>query len=372
MKLRFTATAGKPAVAKALPPIAGYAELPELKQSWLEGFLPIGDRLIPRISSRLGWADRLGALRMRLGFGRDSYRVLPGLYASGSPSPDSHVLVTANYKLTLDSVRRELAGIDAWILVLDTKGVNVWCAAGKGSFGTEGLLSMIARTRLADVVSHNVLILPQLGATGVSAPEVARRGRFRVSWGPVLAADIPAYLASGGVKTEAMRHVPFGLRERMAVAPVEFTQAWPFLAGGLALAFLAALPFGPGYAARAAGIAAALAGSVLVGSFAFPALLPHLPWRAFAAKGAVLGGLWGICAAALGALAGGGTSPALAAASVLCSAAIVSFIGMGFTGSSTYTSQAGAALEVERGLPWMLGSLALGLCLGAAARVFGL
>ena len=36
--------------------------------------------------------------------------------------------------MTVDLVRGDLAGVDAWLLVLETYGVNVWCAAGKGTF----------------------------------------------------------------------------------------------------------------------------------------------------------------------------------------------------------------------------------------------
>jgi len=37
-----------------------------------------------------------------------------------------------------------MPGRNLWILILDTKGVNVWCAAGKGTFGTEELVFRIA------------------------------------------------------------------------------------------------------------------------------------------------------------------------------------------------------------------------------------
>jgi CO dehydrogenase/acetyl-CoA synthase gamma subunit (corrinoid Fe-S protein) len=74
---------------------------------------------------------------MRWGIGRHRYRIEPGLYAVGTPGSDSPVLVTANYKMSFDALRRELGGLDAWILVLETDGINVWCAAGKGTFGTE-------------------------------------------------------------------------------------------------------------------------------------------------------------------------------------------------------------------------------------------
>ena len=102
------------------------------------------------ISPALGPADRVGAWKARWGIGRMSYLVPPGLYAVGDPTPSDPVLVTANYKMSYDLVRRELAGRNAWLLVLETYGINVWCAAGKGTFGTEELVARIAATRLAE------------------------------------------------------------------------------------------------------------------------------------------------------------------------------------------------------------------------------
>ena len=57
-----------------------------------------------------------------------NYSVPPGL-RDREPTGDSDVFVTANYKLTFDILRRELKGLHAWVLVLDTKSINVWCAA---------------------------------------------------------------------------------------------------------------------------------------------------------------------------------------------------------------------------------------------------
>jgi hypothetical protein len=275
--------------------------------------------------------------------------------------------VSANYKLSFDRLRAALDGLDAWILVLDTKGINVWCAAGKGSFGTAELLAKLSGTRLAELVTGRKLVLPQLGATGVSAPEIARLSDFRVVWGPVLAKDIGAFLGAGMRKTEAMRLVPFGLRERLAVAPVEFTQAWPPFAAALPLALLYALPADGFFLGRAAALLGAAWGGLLVASFGFPALLPWLPFRAFALKGALLGLAWGLGASLLL-----GAPPLGAAGLCLSLGAVVAFIAMGFTGASTFTSQGGTALEVKIGLPAMLSSLGLGLGLGAASRVFGL
>lgn len=49
----------------------------------------------------------------------------------------------------------------SYILVLDTKGINVWCAAGGGYFSTDELVNRIETTHLPEVVKHYVLILPQ-------------------------------------------------------------------------------------------------------------------------------------------------------------------------------------------------------------------
>lgn len=89
------------------------------------------------------------------------YTVDPGLYGIGDPDPESPVLVTANYKMSFDLLKRAVSGLDAWILVLDTFGINVWCAAGKGTFGTDESVDRIESSGLGDVVSHRRLIVPQ-------------------------------------------------------------------------------------------------------------------------------------------------------------------------------------------------------------------
>jgi hypothetical protein len=354
--------------------LPGYSKLEEPQPAYVSGYVAAGDRLVPRVSTRLTAKDRLGGIAVRWDIGRSDYIVEPGLYAVGDPDKASPALVSANYKLSFDALRKELEGLSAWILVLDTKGVNVWCAAGKGTFGTAELLDKIARLRLGDILSHKLLILPQLGASGVSAPEIARVSSFRVVWGPVRAVDVKAFLAAGMKKTEAMRRVEFRLADRMAVAPVEIAQAWPFFLGAAALSVLGALPFGADFASRLGLLLAATLGSILAGALAFPALLPFLPTKAFSIKGAILGALWGLLCAAGAAYAGssgGGMSLGLGAALVLVSAPVASFIALNFTGSSTFTSQGGAKLEVERSIVPAVASLVVGIGLGGAARVFG-
>ena len=112
------------------------------------------DVCIDMVSTRLGWKDYFGGFKARWGINRDNYKVAPGLYAVGNPDKGSNVFVTANYKLTFDVLRKNLVGVDGWLLVLDTKGVNVWCAAGKGTFGTEELIERIEKSGLSRVVDH--------------------------------------------------------------------------------------------------------------------------------------------------------------------------------------------------------------------------
>jgi len=337
-----------------------------MPEPWIVGRIPMLDRTIPVVSTTLSRADVIGGWKVRWDIGRKSYTVPPGLFAVGKPTVDSPVLVTANYKLTFDRLRKELAGIDAWILVLDTKGINVWCAAGKGTFGTRELVLRMNEARLDQVVRHKTLILPQLGAPGVSAPAVKKATGWRVVYGPVRARDIPAFLANGMKKDERMRTVEFRLADRMAIASVEFAHSWPILLAMLAVSIPFALPFGAGYGARLLRVFLPLAGSVVVATLAFPALLPYLPFRAFSLKGAVLGILWGVASS----LAAEASLPG-AAAMTLTTAPIVSFLAMNFTGSSTFTCQTGAEREVRRGAIPMAASLLLGVGGSVAARIIG-
>lgn len=323
---------------------------------------------LPHVSTRLGTADIVGRWRVRLGFRRSDYRVSPGLYAVGVPASGSPVLVTANYKLSFDALRSCLSGVDAWLLVLDTKGVNVWCAAGKGTFGTDELVHRIETVGLAMVVSHQTIVLPQLGAPGVAAHEVRARGGFRVVYGPVRAADIPAFLAAGMKAAPEMRRVTFTMQERLAVTGVEIVRALRVVVPLLGLAALVVVALGwmgvvsPswGWAAVVAPVAAALAAGLVV----VPALLPWIPGRAFASKGAVVGA---IAAGLTVFLVCDRLSTAMAAAVFLAATVLTSYLAMSFTGSTTFTSPSGVEKEMRRAIPAQIAALLVVVVLVLAA-----
>jgi SAM-dependent methyltransferase len=142
-------------------------------------------------------------------------KVRPGLYAIGHPDATSPVLVSGNFDLSVRRLVRELDGqLDAWMLVSDTKGINVWCAAGGGYFTADSVIASVRSSAIGDLVQHRHLILPQLCANGVDADRIRREIGWRTAWGPVRAEDIPSYLASGE-KTDAMRWLRFPLKDRL-------------------------------------------------------------------------------------------------------------------------------------------------------------
>jgi len=322
---------------------------------------------VPVISTVLRFADRLGAWKARWGIGRMAYLVPPGLYATGSPDPEDPVVVTANYKMSYDLVRRELAGRNVWLLVLETFGINVWCAAGKGTFGTDELVRRVEKAGLATVVKHRTLILPILGAPGVAAHLVARRTGFRVRYATIRATDLPDYLDNGMVTTPAMRQLTFTARERLILTPIELVTAGKWAVPVMALLVVLSALSGGGISLSAVVPPVVLcAGTVLTGAVIAPVLLPWLPGRSFAVKGAVAGGFW----AAIFTWTGRETAEWHEIISLFLVVTTVSaFLTLNFTGSTPFTSRSGVKKEMRLALPVMAVSLLAGIFLWFAARL---
>jgi SAM-dependent methyltransferase len=148
-------------------------------------------------------------------------KVRPGLYRVGRPDPDSPVLVTGNFDLTVRSLVQALDGkVNVWILVADSAGINVWCAAGGGYFTAEKVIAAVKSSHLNEVVHHHALVLPQLCANGVDGWRIRKETGWGVHWGPARAADVPAYLAGKRKKTDPMRWVRFPLKDRLEMVTV--------------------------------------------------------------------------------------------------------------------------------------------------------
>lgn len=318
---------------------------------------------IPTVSTTLERKDYIGTIKVRWGIGRDNYSIKPGLYKVGKPNSESDVFVSANYKLSFDTLRKNLTSLDAWILAIDTKGVNVWCAAGKKTFGTENIIKSIKSTSLEQVVKHRKIIVPQLGAPGVAAHEVKERSGFRVIYGPVRASDIKPFIDAGYRATPAMRKINFTLKERAKLIPVDFMYGKYKLMIAIGIVLILSGIDKTGFTfSRIIGTSSfpvcSVLGAYIAGIVIAPLLLPYTPFRAFALKGAIWGAVsilvikqfFHVSTLEFISMGFLGTS-------------IASFVTMNFTGSSTYTSLSGVKKEMKWSIPFQIAFAAIGIIL---------
>lgn len=339
------------------------SKLPE----WITGSIetPVGKAC--KVSTGWSLADHWGQIKSRTSGFRMKYVVEPGLYAAGNPDKDSDVLVSSNYKLSFDILRRSLQGLNVWILVLDTKGINVWCAAGKGTFGTNELINCVREVQLNKIVSHNRLIVPQLGAVGVNARSVQKITGFRIYFGPVYAKDIPGYIASGYKKTEEMRTIRFTMADRLVLTPMEINPAmkkYP-LYGLIVLLIFGLKPSGIFFRdALIGGTPFLLLGliSVFAGALVTPVLLPFMPFRSFALKGWIAGMLATFFTIQSSGIIHQGNIILLIVACLFFPLAS-SYIALQFTGSTTFTGMSGVNKELRFGIPVYITGVAISLIL---------
>jgi ferredoxin len=159
-----------------------------------------------------------------------------GLREIGRPDRASPVLVTCNYRLTVDRLQWALRGVDAYLLVANSRGINVWCAATGGLLTNHDVLSAIKTSGIEELVGHRRVILPQLAATGVEAGALEEKCGWKVVWGPVYAEDVPAFLGAQLEKSAEMRQVRFPWTHRL-----EMAVAWAFLVSVISVLILAAI-----------------------------------------------------------------------------------------------------------------------------------
>jgi acetyl-CoA decarbonylase/synthase complex subunit gamma len=231
------------------------------------------------------------------------------------------------------------------------------------------LVGRVESSGLGKIVSHRELILPQLAGPGVAAHDVKKLSGFKVTYGPIQAKDLPAFLDGGLQATPEMRLKTFTTWERTALIPVELIQA--LKAGVIIILVLFLLSFvgrlGEGWAnALSHGLFSALAilTAILAGAVLTPVLLPWLPGRAFSLKGLSIG----LVAAFILAAFRWGDGIRWAGrleivAWLLLIPALSAYLAMNFTGASTYTSLSGVKKEMRWALPLQIGAGVVGLIL---------
>jgi NAD-dependent dihydropyrimidine dehydrogenase PreA subunit len=190
------------------------------------------------------------------------HRAPVGLIRIGNPDRRSPVLVTCNFTLTVRRLREVLQGRDAWLLAANSKGINVWCAAGGGHLTHHDIISVIRTSGIADLVDKREVILPQLCATGVERRCITEATGFATRWGPARLEDLPDFLGRGARVHARERFMRFPAWERMEMA---VTWGVPMLAVVLPILWLISGPL----TMAVAGAAMALAVSSVFGM---------LPW----------------------------------------------------------------------------------------------
>ena len=336
-------------------------ELRQEQSKWIVGVTTTPGGEVPKVSGDWTRKDYWEHIKCRTSSFRNNYTINPGLYAIGNPVANSDIIATANYKYSFDIVRRELKGFNLWILVLDTKGINVWCAAGKGTFGTEELVGRINAVKLSEVVDHKRVIVPQLGASGVSGYQVSRATGFKVFFGPICAKDIPDFILAGYKAEPAMRIMRFPVKDRLILTPMEINPAmkkFPLFALTVLVIF-GLHPEGIFFAdALFNGLPFLVLGlaAILSGTFLTPTLLPLIPFRSFAIKGWIAGMITVSLVMKVYGVPDG-TDTLLTALAYLFFPMASSYWALQFTGSSTYTSMSGVKKEMKIAIPVYIGSL---------------
>lgn len=265
-------------------------ELPEIQRE----ILPL-EEVLPR-------GPRGALLRVAAWFALP-IAVQPGVHAVGAPGRDSPLLLTGNFLASVDAVRAALRGLDAWLVVEDSDGWNVWCASDAGLFSAGKAAALLELHRVPELVAHRQIVIPRLGGR-IRGPLAALTG-FEVVVGPVDARDLPAFLATMHV-TPAMRSLPrlYRLPERVRVGALTLVQlpvfllplrfvpqplrrpAWRFAVAASCLLPLAhdRLPGATGVAkATGLGVGGALVGAVtgrlrLAGAVSLLAVSPLVGW----------------------------------------------------------------------------------------------
>ncbi len=341
-----------------------------MKPPYIIGHLDSAIGKIDQVSTVWSREDIVATLKVRWSIGRMRYTVEPGIYAIGSPDENSEVFVTGNFKLSFDHVRRALQSMNVWLLILDTKGINVWCAAGKGTFGTAELIHRIKTHQLEKLLTHHKIIVPQLGAVGVSAHEVRNQTGFRIIYGPVRAEDIKDFVDLQHKATPEMRKIKFTLPDRLKLIPVEITYGKHYLILVPAIFFILSglnphgysIDFALNNGARAVLnlLIAYISGCILT-----PILLPYLPFKRFSLKGLLIGWIFTSLLLYLQLL---GNNILEIISWYLMMGGLSSFMAMNFTGSSTFTSLSGVQKEMKLSLPVQIIGTAIGCIAWIIAR----
>ncbi|UCD96078.1 MAG: acetyl-CoA decarbonylase/synthase complex subunit gamma [Candidatus Bathyarchaeota archaeon] len=125
---------------------------------------------------------------------RKPVAVEPGLRIFGSPSQDSPVMFTTNFALTYYTVASDIesAGIDSYLVVVDSEGIAVDCAVAGRKITADKVAEAIREAKVEEKVKHRKLIIP--GKAARLSGEIEESSKWEVLVGPRDSSDIPRFL----------------------------------------------------------------------------------------------------------------------------------------------------------------------------------
>ncbi len=331
-------------------------------ENHIDGILKTSLGDVKTIPTRVSLSEKIENAFVQQGLRRSNHMVTPGLYAIGNPSAQSDVFVTANYKISLDSVRPYFSN-NVWVMILDTHGINVWCAAGKGTFATTELIRMINKCGLGRLISHRNIIVPQLGATGVSAHAVTQATGFKVVYGPVRAEDLPIFVENDYKASKEMRKVTFSLKERMILSPLEVFQSLRFtLAAWCILLIIGILgQFTIKDINIFVQIGVSLLAATLVGTVVFHLMFNKLVGKMFTVKVLPLSSLYLMLSFLY--LLKFELQPISALSVSLIGVGLIELFALNFTGATPVASYSETKEETNKVIPFIGGIVTVGLIL---------
>jgi len=159
-----------------------------------------------------------------------------GLFTFGNADANAPLLVSGDYFHTVRRLFATLSGRNCRLLVVDSAGINVWCAAGVGDFNENKIADALHTYEVEKTIAHRTLVLPQLAAAGVDVERLRELTGFTCRWGPASLDDLPLYLDSGCRVSEAMRQVRFSFVNKLLMATSLF-MTWLFFLVGPYLLF---------------------------------------------------------------------------------------------------------------------------------------
>jgi hypothetical protein len=286
--------------------------------------LPLDLGILDYLKAFISWVF----LFMRL------FSIKPGYYFTGQKNENSPLLVTCNNYLTVFLLARRIASRSVRLLIVDTNGINVWCASGKGRFSASEIIEKAGRFSLLKKEQKIDMILPKFCLSGVKLTDLRNAG-IKPIIGPMYARDVPEYLDRQKFENRIHDHFVFGLQHRTFTAlPTAVHFLYYFL--GVYVATFWTL------SSAIIWVSAGLA-------FLYPILFPFLPGKRFAVKGISLSAVASILPLVF--FAAGMFTLQLALFWILFIFATLIFIGLSYTGNSPVSNYTLVKKETTMFLP---------------------